>query len=286
MCVILTLSEVLSAKVSNKQMNDLGDWHRVFSGRRLGLFFKVFVPLIYYTFLFFIVSIFASEAFLSILGVGHGDTHIYIVFIVSFVFMLIISCIHVFSEKFGVAFGKYGTFIKYVPILFLILIAVLASIVAPDKSYFASSATESREFSFTGMLSSLPAILFAFDGFMVVGSVSKRIKNSSKSLPIILSVGILIVGLTYLTITICQLISGSATIIEAFNNLFPEEFHGSLERIFGVFLFIAAISSLNAIGLGSVNYLENIIDDNLLVGSVLVRKITKCKKNMSGVVAT
>jgi hypothetical protein len=53
-------------------------------------------------------------------------------------------------------------------------------------------------------------------------------------------------------------------------------------RLVAIFLFIAALCSTNAFAFATVDSLETLVDNNLLVFSTNIRHITKCKKNMSG----
>jgi amino acid transporter len=182
LCVIAIISQVLTAKTKTP-LKDMGDWQRTFTGRHIGLFFKIYLPLVYFTFMYFVLAFFAAEA-LAFVGGFEGE-HIIFIFLIAFGLLLVTSIGYIVAEKFSINFSKIGPFIKFVPFLMLIVVAIIVAIVSPSKTYFSGTheGFEVGSFSVTGILSTLPSVLFAFDGFMIIASISHKIKNSEKNMP-------------------------------------------------------------------------------------------------------
>ncbi|MCQ3907542.1 MAG: amino acid permease [Mycoplasmoidaceae bacterium] len=64
------------------------------------------------------------------------------------------------------------------------------------------------------MIQAVPCILFAYEGYLVVGNIAGEMDNPNKQVPIAVVVGVAIVSLLYLGITIGCVTAGTGNVYE------------------------------------------------------------------------
>ncbi|GHU48135.1 hypothetical protein FACS1894218_4220 [Bacilli bacterium] len=119
------------------------------------------------------------------------------------------------------------------------------------------------------MLTSLPAVLFAFDAFLIVGNVSSRVRNAKRNVPLSIVISMIASGTIYLLVTISQIISGCTSPYQLFDFIFGSTSIGSTigSIVISVFILIAILGVLNSVSMALVSSSQTLIEDNLIVGS-------------------
>jgi amino acid transporter len=133
------------------------------------------------------------EIFTSSLG---GNVHFGFIILIAIVGVISFISLNVFAQHFGIKFSKFMTLVKFVPIIAVVLTGLIyGGINGISSSYFnmSSNNTTVGKFLPLAMLASLPAVLFAYDGFAAIGSLRSKIKEPEKNIPKAMLLAMLVV---------------------------------------------------------------------------------------------
>jgi amino acid transporter len=134
-----------------------------------------------------------------------------------------------FFSKFGIVQNNILSITKFLPLLFGIVAGIV--VFSINKASLANNLidinlppqTEPKPFSlshispFIGIIASIPAIFFAFDGFYVAGSVMNEMEKPEKFSKA-LALGIIVVAVVYILFSISMLfVSEGGSFIELVN---------------------------------------------------------------------
>lgn len=227
--IIATTTAFSFAEISSctKSKAGLAKWAELFAGKKIGYFIKIALPIFYFGILLPSIFIFASESIFNIFDIQTDhmknnvldNTHIGFVFLLALVLFGIILFTNVKYKNLSRKSQFFLTIGKFLPLIATIIIGlVLASNAKannlitnpgipeiPGQPGIPEPGAITQPIDFTGILASLPAILFAFDSFLAVGSLSKEMKNGEKKIPIVIVVGMVFCSLIYLLITVSQI---------------------------------------------------------------------------------
>jgi amino acid transporter len=136
------------------------------------------------------------------------------------------------------------------------------------------------------MLTSLPAILFAFDSFLIVGNIASHVKNPKRNVPLSIVLSMVTSGFIYLMVTISQIISGCGSPYLLFSFIFGDGNLGNTigSIIISVFIMIAIFGVINSMSMAIVNSSQSLIEDNIIMGQKLFNKINNRRYLMGGYV--
>jgi amino acid transporter len=186
---------------------------------------------------------------------------------------LLVVC-NTISYKFGSNTAKVTTFTKFLPLIMIIFIGIIFSCLGKGDNFFKSQIVPANDnsentFSFTGMLSACPAIMFSFDGFLVVGAITNRLKNPKKDIPLSILIAMGISAVVYILITVAQLLLGASSAFNVFEKIgiTNQDTITALSIILSVFMFVSSIGVLNSLSMASVHACEAAVENNTLYGS-------------------
>lgn len=163
---------------------------------------------------------FAQEFDASLLGIPSQYTTL-LVMSVAVALIVIFMAANYFSNKFGAVVARGATFIKLIPIFMIMFIGLIVGILIGkgmwQGQYVTNVTTESWQaqydnvgpFDITGVFKSIPAILFAFDSFLVIGNVSKRVDDPQKTVPLLIVISMIIAASLQALITIACITIGT-----------------------------------------------------------------------------
>jgi amino acid transporter len=125
----------------------------------------------------------------------------------------------------GSLFSTYATLVKFIPISAIIIFGFVgAGINHGNGNFFGhtdvSGNNVANNFMPLAMFSSLPAILFSFDGFSTAGSITSRINEPEKNLPKVMLFALLVTGTIYIAIALAQVLAGVSSAFELFDVIF------------------------------------------------------------------
>lgn len=227
----------------------------------------------------------------KLLGIDSKYTTL-IVMSIAFCLIFFFLLTNFFSKKFGQIVSKGATFVKFVPILMISLIGIIIGcMINKNLTYsFTNVLTQvnvqadNNDF-INGIFRSIPAILFSFDSFLIIGNVSKNVKNAERNVPLSIIISMIIAAIFQIMITI-----GCITIREA--NPFQLIKIGILDHckskvgyiicatILSVSLIIATFGVLNSYSLAGTKATQALIDDEIIVGYKWAKRISNKHENL------
>ena len=77
-------------------------------------------------------------------------------------------------------------------------------------------------FNIEGVFISLPAIMFAFDSFLIVGNVASSVKNPTRNIPLSIIISMIISGSCYILVTVSQMVCGCSNPYVLFSVIFND----------------------------------------------------------------
>ncbi len=271
-CSAFCFAEVGSSKQSH---SGLGGWFEVMLGPKFGTFIKIIQPIFYFGIISFSISIFTGEAVFNMWS-GASDVHFSIIMFVGLAIYLVFIIFNYLAFNASARFQTVATALKFIPLTMVILAGIIYSGIQKDAGLFdLLSHPDSHPISFIGILTSVPAILFAFDSFVSVGNLSLDMKNPKKNVPLSVIIGMLIVTSFYILVTISQILVASGNVYEVFNTILAhnQSANKALNIIVSVFIFVSIIGVLNAFSAVMLRSCQALADDNLLMCPHLIRNI-------------
>ncbi len=193
--------------------------------------------------------------------------------------MLIIYITNAFTITPGQIFQNIGTAIKLIPLIFIIVIFWVMIIVNLDKIDFNQDVSQNQESFNVGVnpialiFMTIPPMLFAFDGFIVAGSLSKESK-SRKSFRLAFIFSIAVFGLGDASK------EGYGTIANSILNIFGDNIFGEVLSV------IASLIILLSIMIGASGYsiiTSRMLSDLSIHNAIADKKGKFIAKNKYGV---
>ncbi len=258
----LALIEVVSTQERDKGI--LG-WAEKFTKNSVFRWSKGYMLLLFFPITFVTIPLYAVMALQDATG---WSMSWWAITLIAFAIFLWVSLISFWSLNVSSKLQWMFTIAKFIPIL---LIPLFGFINFNDNHPIAG---ENIKTGLTGMspylgvVASVPAIFFAYDGFYTVSAIKEEMK-SPKLLPLALAIGIGIITSMYLLITSGVLVGSQKGGVNVFNNK-------TFKVIMNTCIFFAVIGIVNGFAMGSYNvYDEYINDDDFLFSKTFKKLKTK-----------
>lgn len=267
----ISFAEVGSSDTSHA---GLGGWCENLISRNFGRFIKIIQPFFYFILISFSISIFSAEAILNIFGAGE-KVHIGVVFVMAFILFFFFLGLNFFSLKTSGRFQNVATFLKFIPMLMVIIAGIIYGSQNSSNNLFVEFGERTdKSINFVGILISLPSILFAFDSFVSVGNMSKDMINPKRNVPIAVIVSMTIVTVFYLLVTIGQACSNSGDIYTLFNKVISDpNTQNAIRIILSIFIFICIIGVMNSFCLVVIRSCNSLIEENLIMNARQIKTL-------------
>lgn len=300
LCIALSFGEVVTCK-TKVQGEGLGGWATRYCGHHFGRFTKLFHTQVYYSVLTFAIMFFTGEALLNcftplleptaspgFLDFGKG-TVLYVFLAGGGLFALFIF-LNYFASKGMSKFSNVTGIIKFVPIAAVIILGIIFGALKgqyqgglwngtwitwdPTGSTLAPKNVEA--FNVSSVIKCIPAILFAFEGYLVIGNVAGDMENPKKNVSLAIILAIIIISVLNLAITIGCMTIGTGNVYHLMyvvvNYFFPNPeqldtvkfIGGILNIIVSVFILICIIGVLNAMVFSGMRAFQTICEDGTL----------------------
>ncbi|MCU4706889.1 APC family permease [Mycoplasma sp. CSL7503-lung] len=279
--VALCFSEIGS--LPNKSFSGISNWmHKLkpgFTSYGISITYAVF----YFGLLFTILGSFGSEIFfyfLSVMKIVDFNKikiwiHLIAGAIISFYFLSLV----LISQRASGIFQFVVTILKFIPLFAVMLIGIflanthnLANENQPVNAFINGS------FTLKGVIIALPAVLFSYDAFLLVGSFGKKIKNSEKRLPIIVIVGMISITILYTLIALSSILHNAKTVEGILLDSLPRSLGKVIEKIIYTLLLISTFGVINGLTFAYKNEIESTISNELLFGSKYILTKMNIKK--------
>ena len=272
--------EIASSKKTAGTNAGLGGWAGDFVGYNMGRSVKILMPTWNYGIKCLALAVFAGMAIFNIVfctqvkgdanyGEWFGDKTMLYCTLVGAGLIILFMFLNYFSNKFGAKFSSISTILKFIPIAIVIAIGIGFGIKNGGGLWKGTEgyADYSGEFSITGVLDSLPAIMFAFDGFLIIGNIAAKVDNPRKNVSMSIVVAMIIIIILNLAITIGCITIGTGNPFEIFTLAFGQ---GTLVATIFTYLMagliaFSAIACVNAYAMAGVDALQDcIIEESVM----------------------
>lgn len=287
-CIALALC--LPEIVHNNKYQELGvlGWIKTFCQSSIYRGIKNFLFFIYFPCLFFGISYALVEFLLTGLAM-YGCNIPYdqsyfavIVCLIATIFVGYFVTINIFSNKISIIHNWISSIIKSLPLLFVVIGGfILLGMNNGRKIDSRAMLSDYYDGSFTfvtllpglGVLASVPAIMFAFDGFYASTGQFSRLKNPNKS-GLALALALVITSAIYIIYSFAVLIvtnNGSLSGFIGFND--STAWRNLIATIF-IFIAISLVGTLNGLMMYAVDMSRRLyLDKEIGLMNVIGKKI-------------
>lgn len=267
-----------------------GSCERLFN-KKFGRFIAFNNSVFYFGVLNLSIAIFSAESLIKLFFPNESnlavEIHVGYLMLISIVLMFIFIFFNYLSIKLSGHFQNVTTILKFVPLIAVGLAGIIYGAMNPGNDLFnpepSINPIKTNPISLNGILSSIPAILFAYDSFLGVASLQGEMENPKKKVPLTIVLGMGICIAVYLFITVGQIMVSQGTAGGVFDLIFKDNIR--LKNIFNIlvhfFIFISAIGCLNSLTLVSLRTNEFAIRHRIVVGHWSLLKYSD-EKNKAG----
>lgn len=288
LCIALSFSQIVSCKTNDNL--GLGSWSEQYNGKKIGRYIKILQPFSYYIIISFVLMLFSSEAIINmfvclksggrIVGEINFKYQSLTIFGCALLLIIIFALINYLCQKFAIKFDYFLTWAKFLPIFLVICFGIIGGIVNSTHKgglwtgqYWDSNNNLWKNSSSTifsaKSLFAIPGILFAFEGYLIVGNVTNQIDKPEKNVPLSVIIGVILIAFFYLSITIGCITSGTGNVYQLINILFGSntKISNCMNIFFSFLLFICVLGMANSMTICSLKSIQAIIDEKILFKS-------------------
>ena len=260
------------AMIKDKGTGGLSSWSQRIATKNQNWFRHIVTinySFFYNSILLIVLSFFTIEIFGKFLeAINHNVTlPIYAVAILSLCLLFFYIAMNKISVKSSGLFSSITTILKFIPLILALVVGISMPTTHYNGGENAFVPKDSNVLdSFQGIMKSLPAALFAFDAFVGVGSMAKKVKGGEKVISKIIVTAMVFVVISYLLIAVSSILhygsvkGDSNAIVQIIMDVFgnnPKIANGF--KVFIIFfLFISALGTTNAITSAALSEFENI----------------------------
>lgn len=278
----ISFSEIGTMKTN--KVHGIPAWAEKVGGKKLGYFTRFNFSFFYFGILGPIIGIFTSEMFFGILSSAGAmnQPHLAVHIIVGFTFIGIAFMTQILSTKASGIVQSVATIIKFIPLVIAAVIGIVLASTHNIKPTATSpgghNAFLSGSFTFPGLIASLPSVLFAYDSFVSVGSLSAKTKGGTKATAKIVFIGMITVMTLYTLIALSSILHGQGSIEQLLEDTLPKSVVRELGIIMFIFMFASAYGVTNAFTAFTYAKFEQATATNTIFGMKTLNKKLGHKK--------
>ncbi len=292
LAVAYSFGEIVTCKTKSAN-SGLAGWFERFIGYRSGRTVKIMLPLLYYGIYVLVDAIFFSEAiFNCFYSDNHITAHMGYILLVAVAGIFFFATLNLFASNVLQKCSSITTLLKFIPLALVIFSGIIFGSLHSGQNLF-THATEAIDksgnnydgkFNFAGMLDSLPAILFAFDSFLIIGNIAGEMKEPNKNIPLSIVVSMVVSGILYLLVTLGQICVGCGSAYAVFDYVFSfsEGWKTAFHLIISIFIFISIFGVLNSMTMGAIRSFDSAIEEEVIAGSKWIKKLGNGKFLLNG----
>ncbi|VEU59059.1 APC family permease [Mesomycoplasma neurolyticum] len=283
----LNFSEIGTSKIP--KLNGLSSWIYRVKGAKVGYAINVTFIIFYYGILFSALGIFLAEAILFFLGslgaINLSNVPFWVAALLGFIMGAFIVVTNIFSTKSSGLIQSTTVILKFLPLIASVFIGIIFF-----KSNNLNSELNSESFnafinkksffSFKGLIVALPAILFAYDSFLIVGSISSKLKKPKRDQFLVILVGMSIVITLYSLIAISSILHNQGVIHKLIETSLPKTAANFILPIVSFFIMVSIFGTYNGVTLAFLTELETAAKVETIFGIKFLKNkfgITKTK---------
>ncbi len=233
---------------SSSKNNGVTEFTNQFTKKGFAKFVSSYMILIYLPMNFLAMSLYAAMSLQDAIAADSGMLLTgWEVAAIAFLFFLWFVITGFFQKKIAISSQLLFTVIKFIPLIVVVFfsIAQIDNNGTIKTNGIGSSATGLTSVSpWLGLMASIPAILFAYDGFYTITSLKSDMKEPKK-MGVVIALAISVITVSYLVFGIVTGLAGARDILEV------STITKSLSIMFNVFIMFAVFGIINGFGLGT-----------------------------------
>jgi len=316
-----SFAEIVSVKGLKNPNAGLAGWSGKIVGYNFGRHVSVTQSTFYYPAKFVAMATFAAVAILQVYYAANpngampfaqkfdasyfGISSKYTTLIVMGIAVFLIAAFmlaNLFSSKFGQVVAKGATFIKLIPIFMIIFIGLIVGFmigkgmwggeyikqISKDAAgVWVVTKANNGAFDINGVFRSIPAILFAFDSFLVIGNVSKNVENPEKNVPLSIIISMIIAAILQILITIACITVGTGNPYELLKATILVKCGSQVGYIIcvcilSVSIVTATLGVLNSYSMAGTRATQALVDEKTIIGYRWAGRIQSKTPNLGG----
>lgn len=302
LCTAYSFTEISTCK---KSKSGLAGWVSVLGGKTMGRLTQVSHTTIYFGILGACIPFLALEGiFAAISSVWGIKFHYGQVFAAGFVLFVGLTILNYFSINLSSKLQTGGTFLKLIPLVLSIFVGLIPIhgsnvLVSPENisgevGNFTNTLTKVKitakpsisTFNITGVFSSIPSILFAFDSFLSIGNMADDVKKPEKTIPMVAIFSILISAIIYLLVTLGAAFVGTGDVAKIISSIVKGNENGIkwIQFVIYIFISLSAIFVSNSFTMAGLRSSEAIVNEKSIMFFSTFEKLNKKRNGLGGLV--
>ncbi|NQZ29118.1 MAG: amino acid permease [Mycoplasmatales bacterium] len=275
----ISFSEIGSMKLKTKTTG-LPGWVEKTMGKKFGKFTEFNYSFFYWSSLIVVLGFFGSEMMISMFKqMGVVKTiPIYVHVLIGLSLTSVFIVVNFFSIKASGIIQQITTILKFIPLVFAFVIGIVLPMTnnAGGENMFLAN-----KFTFQGLIVALPAVLFAYDAFMAVTTLTNKVKDGERKVPTIVLIGMISIIILYTLIAISSILHNSGSIQELVNNVLPTSYIKPVGSIIFAFIVISTFGVINGISAAMISVFEENTKNNTFFGMEMLKKTKISNKFIS-----
>jgi amino acid transporter len=181
--------------------------------------------------------------------------------------------------------GHIIGYIKFLPIVLCIVGAIAITIKGNPDNLFSKDSSSAGKFTTLGMLDSLPAVLFSFNGFLIAGDMGHKMKDPDKNVGKAIVFSMLVIAGIYLTVAVTLAIVGATggNALKVLDGVLGSD---TGQKIMTALLLIVILGSTCLLTMVSYQTVKKHVKNEDMPLYAQITKINNKRANLGDVVAT
>lgn len=306
LCAALSFSEIASSRRSKA---GLGGWAEQLGGKGFGRFVRINHCTYYYAIFGAVLPFLAVEGLYNAINIAvNGENnsnlvHFGYVFLGGFIILASLIALNYLSLRGSSYLQMTSLVLKLVPLILVMIIGLVnangsnilnksvgdlsvASNPLHNLQDSIKNTPSTKWFNTAGMFTALPGVLFAFDSFTNVGNLATEVKNSKRTVPIVMVLSIVIAAIVYILISVGAGLTGFGDAGSILKTLVPDSLSNAanvriaVDIIINIFITISAFGVCNAMTCSLLRSSESLIHSGLIMGWTFYDKLDKKYPNL------
>ncbi|MBN3534883.1 APC family permease [Mycoplasma procyoni] len=257
------------------KLSGLSHWTYKTTGSAAGYAISVTYTLFYWGLLFTVLGSFFAEILFFFLAqvklLEFSEIPLYAIILVGILFSIFFLVLNHISIKAVAWLQTVVSVIKFLPLI----VAIFAGIIAVgthNNQGTNAFIVSPNGFTIKGIIVALPSVLFAYDAFLVTGSLGNKIKNPRKNLFWVILIGMVAVVVLYSLIAVSSILHNQGFVWSLLLDSLPKESAKYIVPIVTFFIMISAMGVVNGISAAFAQELHNAIETDVFFGSNALKK--------------
>ncbi len=270
----ISFSEIGTTKMNSKT-EGIAKWGTFVGGKKLGNFTQFTYSFFYTGFFVLVLGFFASEAtFQGMVIAGWIESNTIPIWghaLFGIMISVSLMVLNVISIKASGIFQQVTVVLKFIPLIAAIIIGIG---MATEHNYIdvknqthGSNGFGHGQFNPLLVVVALPAVLFAYDGFLNVATMQNKVINGEKQISKIIFVGMIIVIIVNSLISLASILHTAPSVDIVLKDVFANHI---VQKVIGIivyiFIAISAWGVVNGFAAGFWTSIEQGIDTELFFG--------------------